>query len=67
MQLGSTSIDLLTTGDAAYLLGAHENTVRRWTDKGLLKVYRIGPRGDRRFRRVDLAQFMFNQYGRLKV
>jgi len=49
---------MLTTGEAAQLLGLHLNTVRRWTQKGVLKAYRITPRGDRRFRRKDVDAFL---------
>jgi len=58
-----TSLDsavMLRSGDVARLLGLHSNTVRRWSDKGVLKVYRIGPRGDRRFRREDVQRFLNN-------
>ena len=44
----------LTTSDVAHLLNIHINTVRRWSNKGILKSYRIGPRGDRRFNREDI-------------
>jgi len=49
---------MLTTGDVARLLGVHINTVRRWRSKGILKSYRINPRGDRRFRREDVDGFL---------
>ena len=52
---------LLTPTDVAHLLSVHINTVRRWSNSGLLNSYRIGPRGDRRFRREDIAQFPVNQ------
>lgn len=42
---------LLTTTGVAKLLHLHVNTVRRWTNRGILPAYRIGPRGDRRFSR----------------
>ncbi|MBA7635469.1 hypothetical protein ES703_43073 [subsurface metagenome] len=45
---------MLTVGDVAQLLGLHPNTVRRWSQKGILKSCRINPRGDRRFRREDV-------------
>ena len=44
----------LSTGDVARLLNIHPNTVRRWSSRGILKTYRVGPRGDRRFRRADV-------------
>ncbi|MDO8578025.1 MAG: helix-turn-helix domain-containing protein [Dehalococcoidales bacterium] len=45
---------LITTTVAARMLNIHINTVRRWSDQGILKAYRIGPRGDRRFVREDV-------------
>ncbi|MBM2832481.1 MAG: binding protein, excisionase family [Dehalococcoidia bacterium] len=49
---------LLTTSDVARLLNVHINTVRRWSNYGEIKVYRIGSRGDRRFRREDITSFL---------
>ena len=33
---------LLTTKQAAEILNVHENTVRRWSERGIIKPYRIG-------------------------
>ncbi|MFC2022666.1 helix-turn-helix domain-containing protein [Chloroflexota bacterium] len=44
----------LKTSDVARLANIHANTVRRWTNMGILKAYSIGPRGDRRFKRSDI-------------
>jgi len=49
---------MLRTNDVAQLLGIHVNTVRRWSRKGLLKSYRINPRGDRRFKREDVDRLL---------
>lgn len=49
---------MLTTSGVAQFLGVHPNTVRHWTKRGILKSYRIGPRGDRRFRREDVDDFL---------
>ena len=49
---------MLRTGEVAQLLGVHVNTVRHWDKKGILKSYRIGFRGDRRFRREDIDSFV---------
>jgi excisionase family DNA binding protein len=53
------SIDpMLTTSDVARLLNVHINTIRRWSNQGILKAYRIGSRGDRRFRQDDVTSFL---------
>jgi len=49
---------LLSATDAARLLGVHPNTLRRWSDDGLIHAYRVGNRLDRRFRRTDLEKFL---------
>ncbi len=49
---------MLRTGEVAQLLGVHINTVRRWSKRGILKSYRICPRGDRRFKRGDVESFL---------
>jgi len=54
---------MLTTRQLARLLNVHINTVRRWDDRGILKAYRIGPRGDRRFSREDIDIFLAENLG----
>ena len=49
---------MLTIGEVARLLHAHKNTIRRWSDRGIIQAYRIGPRGDRRFSEDDIARFL---------
>ena len=49
---------MLTISDVARLLNVHINTVRRWSNQGVLEAYRIGSRGDRRFRREDITSFL---------
>jgi DNA binding domain, excisionase family len=53
-----TSSKLLTTTEVAEILRVHPNTIRQWSDKGLIHVYRLGPRGDRRFKRGDVDGFL---------
>jgi len=54
-----SSIDgMLTISEVAQLLNVHINTVRRWSNQGILKSYRIGSRGDRRFRQDDIDGFL---------
>ena len=52
---------MLTASDVANLLNLHINTVRRWSNQGVLKAYRIGSRGDRRFRQEDVDSFLSEQ------
>lgn len=49
---------LLSTGKVARMLGVHTNTVRRWDNEGILRSWRVGPKGDRRFRRDEIEETM---------
>lgn len=49
---------VLTVSEAAAMLNAHPNSVRRWAEIGLLPHFRLGLRGDRRFHREDLERLM---------
>jgi len=44
----------LTTADAAKFLKVSEASIRRWSDQGKLKCYRIGGRSERRFLESDI-------------
>jgi excisionase family DNA binding protein len=55
--IGQTK-SMFTTRELSRFLNVHINTVRRWSDHGILKSYRIGPRGDRRFSRDDVLSFL---------
>ena len=48
---------MLPVREVARLLNIHSNTVRRWSDQGILKAYRVNHRGDRRFRYEDIVDF----------
>ncbi len=49
---------MMTIEEVAHLLNVHTNTVRQWNHKGLIKAYRLGPRGDRRFTEKDVVEFL---------
>ncbi|MCF8056650.1 MAG: MEDS domain-containing protein [Desulfocapsa sp.] len=49
---------LLTIKDAASLLNVSEMSLRRWTNAGQLKCYRVGGNKERRFNRQDLIDFL---------
>ena len=54
---------LLTTSEAANMLNAHPNTVRKWADAGLLNCYRVGSRGHRRFPLDGLKRYLAEARG----
>jgi excisionase family DNA binding protein len=49
---------MMTIEEVSRLLNVHTNTVRQWNHRGLLKAYRLGPRGDRRFTEKDVLEFL---------
>ncbi len=49
---------MLTVREVARFLHVHSNTVRRWSDTGLIKSHRITHRGDRRFKQEDIVRFL---------
>ena len=49
---------MITATEASRLLNVHVNTLRRWSNNGILRAYRIGPRADRRFMKSDIAHFL---------
>ena len=52
---------MLTTSEVARLINVHMNTVRRWSNQGVLRTYRIGSRGDRRFQEEAINDFIEQQ------
>ena len=49
---------MLTVREVTRLLHIHSNTLRRWSNAGIIRAYRITRRGDRRFRREDITRFL---------
>ncbi len=47
--------NMMTPGAVAALFNVHVNTVRKWSDREVLKSHRVGRRGDRRFSPEDVA------------
>ena len=50
----------LTITEAADFLQVSETSLRRWTNNGSLRCFRVGGRNERRFLREDLLAFMQN-------
>jgi excisionase family DNA binding protein len=50
--------EMLTVREVARLFHIHPNTLRRWSNNGRIKAYRITPRGDRRFKREEIVRFL---------
>lgn len=59
---------LMQVRQAARALGVHENTVRRWEERGLLRAVKL-PSGVRRFRAEDIEAMrerMFSGFAPLR-
>lgn len=52
---------LLQVRQAAQMLGVHENTLRRWDEKGLLHAVRL-PSGVRRFDSAEIEAVRSRMY-----
>lgn len=50
----------LTIAEAAEFLQVSETSLRRWTNSGKLRCFRVGGRSERRFLKEDLLAFMRN-------
>lgn len=60
--------ELMQVREAARVLGVHENTLRRWEERGLLRAVRL-PSGVRRFRAEDIEavrERMFSGFAPLR-
>lgn len=62
MAIDTETTPLMTVKDVSRVLNVHINTVRRWSNKGILKSCRIGDRGDRRFKKEDVSRFLIESW-----
>jgi len=49
---------LMTIHEVAQFLKVAPATVRRWTDAGQLKCYRVGNKKERRFEKNDVLRYL---------
>jgi excisionase family DNA binding protein len=52
---------MLTLSEVSQLLEVPHSTLRRWTDRGVIRGYRVGPRRDRKFTAEDVAIFLLEE------
>jgi hypothetical protein len=50
--------NMLTVHEVVFILNIHINTVRRWSNLGILKSYRVDTRHDRRFKPEDIDNLL---------
>jgi len=49
---------ILNVDEVSLMLRVHSNSVRRWSDLGILHAFRVGVRGDRRFKMEDIKAYI---------
>jgi len=57
--LEETGIAPMSITGVAAMLGVHPNTIRRWSDEGLIPCFRLGPRQDRRFEPQRVMEMLY--------
>jgi excisionase family DNA binding protein len=57
----------LTIAEAARFLQVSQTSLRRWTNSGKLRSFRVGGRNERRFLKDDLLAFMSSADGKLEL
>lgn len=58
---------LMTVEDVANFLKVTPTTVRRWTNSGQLKCYRIGNKNERRFDKQDILTYLKHNKAKNKL
>ena len=52
--------ELITLKEACEILKVHPNTLRSWDKKGVLPAVRIGIKKIRKYRKIDIENFIGN-------
>jgi excisionase family DNA binding protein len=51
---------IMTCDEVAEFLRVHVSSVRRWSRYGKLRAYKVGGRGDWRYRKQDVLAFLYD-------
>jgi hypothetical protein len=60
-----TTKELLNVRDTARMLGVHENTIRNWEERGILRAVHLPGSGYRRFAAQDVARLRADMFEHL--
>lgn len=60
-----TTRELLNVRDTARMLGVHENTIRNWEERGILRAVHLPGSGFRRFAAQDVERLRAEMFGQL--
>ena len=52
--------EIMTCDEVAEYLRVHVSSVRRWSRSGKLTAYKVGGRGDWRYREKDVLAFLYD-------
>jgi excisionase family DNA binding protein len=52
---------IMTCDEVAAFLRVHVSSVRRWSRSGKLRAFKVGGRGDWRYRRQDVLAFLYRE------
>jgi len=52
---------IMTCEEVAQFLRVHVSSVRRWSRSGKLKAFKVGGRGDWRYRHKDVLAFLYKE------
>ena len=56
----SDNEEIMTCDEVAEFLRVHVISVRRWSRSGKLRAYKLGGRGDWRYRQQDVLAFLYD-------
>ena len=56
--------EIMTCDEVAAYLRVHVSSVRRWSRSGKLTAYKVGGRGDWRYREQDVLAFLYDTDGK---